>query len=618
MVLVDKGVLHSLKGMRAFFFGMKTCRIAMVQMNPTVGDLGGNVRAMTRWLREARLAQADIVVFSELVITGYPPEDLVFRQSFLHDTRVALNQFAKQCREITTVVGFIEEGKGQSIKYTTSLVVPSVPRKVFNAAAVIQDCRVVATCHKSLLPNYGVFDENRYFHPGRQALVCVINGVRVGVNICEDIWYAEGPTRDQVSRGKAELIININASPFHKGKHAIRERMLSQRARENGVILSYTNMVGGQDEIVFDGHSLLVDSKGHIMAQGKAFEEDLLLADLQFDPKPSSRIVDGKQRKKRVAVHYPIKKVVANVCVEHKEKKALMPEPILKLTSVEEVYLALVTGVRDYVLKNHFSTVVIGISGGIDSALTAVIAADALSSDKVTGVFMPSKFTSKESRTDSRSLMNRLKCPLLTISIAGMWKEYLSLLAPTFDHRPHDATEENIQARIRGTILMALSNKFGHLVLTTGNKSEMSVGYATLYGDMAGGFAVIKDVPKMLVYELARYRNRQACQAHGKNLIPVRIIERLPSAELKADQLDQDTLPPYEILDRILEAYVEEDRSLEDIVKLGIRPRTVRQVLAMVDRSEYKRRQSPIGIKITSRALGKDRRMPITNRYVKY
>ncbi len=590
----------------------------MVQMNPTVGDLRGNVRAMTKWLKEARRAQADIVVFPELVITGYPPEDLVLRQSFLRDARLALDQFMKQCRDITTVVGFIEEGKGGSVKYTTSLVVPSGPRQIFNAAAVIQNCQVVATCHKTLLPNYGVFDESRYFHPGRHALVCVINGVRVGVNICEDIWYADGPTRDQVSRGHAELIININASPFHKGKHVIRERMLTQRARENGVILSYTNMVGGQDEIVFDGHSMLVDSQGKIMARGKAFEEDLVLADLQFDSHPSPKNVAGKNLKGRVFVHYPIKKAVANLRSERKKKMPIIQKPLLELTSVEEVYLALVTGVRDYVRKNHFSSVVIGISGGIDSALTAVIAADALGPEAVTGVFMPSKFTSRASRTDSRSLMRRLKCPLLTIPIAGLWKEYLALMDTAFENRPHDATEENLQARIRGTILMALSNKFGHLVLTTGNKSEMSVGYATLYGDMAGGFAVIKDVPKMLVYELARYRNRRACDTQGKEVIPVRIIERPPSAELKADQMDQDTLPPYEVLDRILEAYVEEDRSLEEIVQLGIKPQTVRQVLAMVDRSEYKRRQSPIGIKITPRALGKDRRMPITNRYIKH
>ena len=589
----------------------------MVQMNPIVGDLKGNVRAMTKWLKEARRAEADLVVFPELAITGYPPEDLLLRPSFLHDTRQALDQFVKQCRHLTVVVGFVEEGKARSMMPMTPLVVPSGPYQNFNAAAVIYDRKIVATCHKSLLPNYGVFDESRYFHPGHQALVCVVAGIRVGVNICEDIWYSDGPTRDQVGRGHAELIININASPYHKGKSAVRERMLSQRARENGVMVSYTNMVGGQDEMVFDGNSVLVDTKGRIMTRGKAFEEDLVVVDLQFQDTPSRLVVAGKPGKGRAAVHYPIKNVVATRSSRHQEKKAIIRDPISKLDPLEEVYLALVTGVRDYVRKNRFSTVVIGISGGIDSALTAVIAADALGPDKVVGVFMPSKFTSRKSRDDSRVLMKALKCTLLTIPIAGIWKQFVTLLEPAFGNRPHDTTEENLQARIRGTLLMALSNKFGHLVLTTGNKSEMSVGYATLYGDMAGGFAVIKDVPKMLVYELARYRNRRAYEQHGKDLIPARIIERAPSAELKPNQIDQDMLPPYNVLDRILEAYVEEDRSLEEIVKLDLKSQTVRWVMAMVDRSEYKRRQAPIGIKITQRALGKDRRMPITNRYVK-
>ena len=590
----------------------------MVQMNPIVGDLMGNVRAMTRWLNDARRAQADIVVFPELAITGYPPEDLVLRPSFLRDTRQALDHFVKQCRAITVIVGFVEEGKAKSVKPTTPFVVPSGPRHIFNAAAIIHDREVIATYHKSLLPNYGVFDESRYFYPGRQALVCVVGGIRVGVNICEDIWYSDGPTRDQVGRGHAELIININASPYHQGKSAIRERMLSQRARENGVIVSYTNMVGGQDEIVFDGNSVLVDQKGRIMTRGKAFEEDLLIVDLGFNDTSSKPIDVRKKAKERESFRYPIKRVVATRNAPHQQKKEIVRTPMLQLDPLAEVYLALVTGVRDYVRKNRFSTVVIGISGGVDSALTAAIAADALGSANVVGVFMPSPFTSRESREDARALMKSLKCPLLTIPISGIWKEYLARLAPVFKKRPFETTEENLQARIRGTIIMALSNKFGYLVLTTGNKSEMSVGYATLYGDMAGGFAVIKDVPKMLVYELTRYRNRRACEQYGKNLIPVRIIERPPSAELKPDQTDQETLPPYDILDRILEAYVEEDRSLQEIVKLGLNSQTVRRVMAMVDQSEYKRRQAPIGIKITQRALGKDRRMPITNRYVKH
>lgn len=597
---------------------MRKARIAMVQMNPIVGDLQGNVSAMAGWVRKARLAEADIVVFPELVITGYPPEDLVLRPSFIQDTHKALEQFVKHCRNLTVIAGFVEGKVGKVTKSVAHLADSSESRQLFNAAAVIQNGKILTTCHKSLLPNYGVFDESRYFHPGRQALISVIDGIRVGINICEDIWYSDGPTRDQVGRGHAELIININASPFHKGKSAIREEMLSQRARDNGVIVSYTNMVGGQDEIVFDGNSLLVDKRGRVMARAKAFEEDLLVADLEFESSTLRPHAEKSSASRRLVSRYSLKKVVANRVLKPKAKKSIQSEMISRIDPLEEVYRALVTGVRDYVRKNHFSRVVIGVSGGIDSALTALIAVDALGSDNVTGVFMPSVFTSRESREDSRSLTKALGCSLVTIRISSVWKQYLQLLAPIFKGKPHDATEENLQARMRGNLLMALSNKFGYLVLTTGNKSEMSVGYATLYGDMAGGFAVIKDVPKMLVYELARFRNRCSSEQLGKNLIPPRIIERAPSAELKPNQLDQDSLPPYEDLDQILEAYVEEDRSLDEIVKLGMKPQIVRKVMALVDRSEYKRRQAPIGIKITPRALGKDRRMPLTNRYIKY
>ena len=597
---------------------MRTTRIAMVQMNPIVGDLQGNVRAMAGWIREARQAEADIVVFPELVITGYPPEDLVLRPSFIQDTRRALDQFLKNCRNLTVIAGFVEAKVSKVHKNAPRSGGFSKSRQLFNAAAVIQNGKILATCHKALLPNYGVFDESRYFQPGDQALISVIDGIRIGINVCEDIWYSDGPTRDQVGRGHAELIININASPFHKGKGAIRERMLSQRARENGVIVSYTNMVGGQDEIVFDGNSLLVDRRGRIMARAKSFEEDLLIADLEFESSTLRRRAQKSQVSSRLVSRYSLKKVVGNRALKPKEKKSIQSEIISKIDPFEEVYRALVTGVRDYVRKNNFSRVVIGISGGVDSALTAAIAADALGSDNVTGVFMPSAFTSRESREDSLALTKALGCSLLTIRISSVWKQYLKLLVPIFKNKPHDATEENLQARMRGNLLMALSNKLGYLVLTTGNKSEMSVGYATLYGDMAGGFAVIKDVPKMLVYKLARFRNHCSNEQLGKNLIPLRIIERAPSAELKPNQLDQDSLPPYEVLDPILEAYVEEDCSLDEIVKLGMKPEIVRKVMALVDRSEHKRRQAPIGIKITPRALGKDRRMPLTNRYIKY
>ncbi len=584
----------------------------MVQMNPIVGDVDGNVRAIGQWLKQARRAGADMVVFPELAITGYPPEDLVLRSSFLRDTNHALQWLTTQCRDLTVVVGYLQEGKRMRPRDAGVFVVPSGLRHVFNAAAVIHDRQVAATCQKTCLPNYGVFDESRYFSPGRKALVCQVRGVRFGVNICEDIWYAGGPTRDQVAVGGAQLILNINASPYHVGKVRTRERMLAERARQNNVVVSYTNMVGGQDEVVFDGNSLIVDRTGTVVTRARAFEEDLLLTDLSFDGKTRS---SGKETQS--LPRYPVKRVRLSPVAQRKPNR---PVPLKKpdlLHDLEEIYQALVTGVRDYVRKNGFQNVLVAVSGGIDSALTAVIAADALGHDRVMGVFMPSPFTSRESHVDARALMKALNVRLLNIPIARLWKQYVRVLSPTFGERATDATEENLQARIRGTLVMALSNKFGHLVLTTGNKSEMSVGYATLYGDMAGGFAVIKDVPKVLVYDLARYRNVKAVDAHGTAVIPQRVIDRAPSAELKPGQTDQDALPPYEVLDPILEAYVEQERSLREIAERGFPLQTVKRVMGMVDHSEYKRRQAPVGIKITQKALGKDRRMPITNRYVK-
>lgn len=584
----------------------------MVQMNPIVGDVDGNVRAIGQWVKRARRAGADIVVFPELAITGYPPEDLVLRSSFLQDTNHALQWLTTQCRDLIVVVGYLQEGKRVRPRDAGAFIVPSGLRHVFNAAAVIHDRQVAATCQKTFLPNYGVFDESRYFSPGRNALVCQVRGVRFGVNICEDIWYAGGPTCDQVAVGGAQLILNINASPYHVGKVRTRERMLAERAKQNSVVVSYTNMVGGQDEVVFDGNSLIVDRTGTVITRARAFEEELLLADLSFDGKTRS---SGKEA--RSLQGYPIKRVRLFPVAQRKPNK---PVPLKKpdlLHDLEEIYQALVTGVRDYVRKNGFQRVLVAVSGGIDSTLTAVIAADALGPDRVMGVFMPSPFTSRESRVDAKALMKALNVRLLTIPITRLWKQYVRVLSPTFGERTTDATEENLQARIRGTLVMALSNKFGHLVLTTGNKSEMSVGYATLYGDMAGGFAVIKDVPKVMVYDLARYRNVKAVDAHGTAVIPQRIIDRAPSAELKPGQTDQDELPPYDVLDPILEAYVEQERSLREIAEKGFSLQTVKRVTGMVDRSEYKRRQAPVGIKITQKALGKDRRMPITNRYVK-
>ncbi len=586
----------------------------MVQMNPVVGDVDGNVRAMIQWVGRARRAGAEIAVFPELAVTGYPPEDLVLRAGFLKATRDALKRFTGHCRGMTVVVGYLEEGGALRTRDSTSCIVTSGTRQVFNAAAVIHDRRLVATCHKMFLPNYGVFDESRYFAPGRQALVCRVQGVWCGVNICEDIWHADGPTRDQAAIGRAQLILNINASPYHIGKTRTRSRLLAKRAREHDVVVSYTNMVGGQDEVVFDGNSMVVDRTGKIIARAGAFEEDLLLADLSFDRRRETRVAI---RTKTATRRYPVRRVTL-APVDRPTPKRPLPVRTPDLPDgVEEIYRALATGVRDYVRKNNFQRVLIGISGGIDSALTAVIAADALGPDRVTGVFMPSRFTSRESGVDANALARALNVRLWTIPITNLWTHYLNLVSSLFGRRAPDVAEENLQARIRGTIAMLLSNKFGHLVLTTGNKSEMSVGYATLYGDMAGGFAVIKDVPKTLVYDLARYRNRRAVCDRRAAVIPQRVIDRAPSAELKPDQTDQDVLPSYDVLDPIIKAYVEQDRSFRDIVGMGFPARTVKRVLSMVDRSEYKRRQAPIGIKITQRNLGKDRRMPITNRYDK-
>ncbi|NKB80625.1 MAG: NAD+ synthase [Nitrospirales bacterium] len=597
---------------------MGILRLAMAQMNPTVGDVEGNVRAITTWIRKARQAKADVVVFPELAITGYPPEDLVLRRSFLRENRKGLDIVTQRCQEIVAIIGFIDEDTACQSPIVKPKVLPSGPCKIFNAAALVANQRWVGTYRKMILPNYGVFDESRYFYPGERPLVCMVNGVMLGITICEDMWYANGPIRTEVIAGGADVIVNINASPFQIGKRQTREQMLVTQAREYGVVVSYTNMVGGQDELIFDGNSLLVDHHGDVLAHGKAFDEDLLIVDVtvegkgkQADTKISKKIISKNAQGKMERII--VSKTAAPLKPRRRSaRRSVRHEPLA------DVYQALVLGVRDYVKKNMFQQVVIGLSGGIDSALTLIIAADALGPSQVLSVCMPSPFTSKESREDAGRIAKQLDVPLLRIPITKVLNNYLGLLSPAFQGRAVDTTEENLQARIRGNILMALSNKFGYLVLTTGNKSEMSVGYATLYGDMAGGFAVIKDVSKTLVYELAQWRNHQSSQMYPEGVIPKRILEREPSAELRANQIDQDTLPPYDILDPILEAYVEEDRSVEDIVAMGFTRATVTRVLALVDRSEYKRRQAPLGIKITQRALGKDRRVPVTNRYTKY
>jgi NAD+ synthase (glutamine-hydrolysing) len=587
---------------------MRTFRIAMVQMNPTVGDLDGNVRRITAWLREANKAKPDLVAFPELAITGYPPEDLLLKPQFVADNRSALNDVIRACRDCVAVVGYVGQGSSTGLREGAASVLPAGRHELYNAAAVIADRRLASTYAKWYLPNYGVFDESRYFNPGGRLPLVTVKGTVVGVNICEDIWLPEGPTRGQANAG-AEVIVNINASPFHVGKSRSREEMLATRARDNGVILTYTNMVGGQDELVFDGNSVVMDHTGEVIARASGFKEDLLVVDLNVEAVARARAAEG--RKPGLS-----RKAAASIDrVELKGRRTarrtrLVPSIEMLADPLDEVYHALTLGVRDYVSKNGFKEVVIGLSGGIDSALTAVIAVDALGADNVLGVFMPSPYTSRESREDTQDLVRRLGIHLKTLPITPPFQTYLQTLKPAFAGMKTDATEENLQARIRGNLLMALSNKFGHLVLTTGNKSEMSVGYATLYGDMAGGFAVIKDVPKTMVYELAKRRN-----GGGSAVIPKRILDRAPTAELRPDQKDEDSLPPYPLLDPILKAYVEDDRSVEEMVEMGFDRKTVLRVVGLVDRSEYKRRQAPVGIKITHRGLGKDRRMPITNKY---
>ncbi|MDH4360386.1 MAG: NAD+ synthase [Nitrospirota bacterium] len=593
---------------------MMTFRLAMIQMNAVVGDLEGNVHAICRWIREARKAKADVVVFPELAVCGYPPEDLLLMPKFLLDISRMRDRIAKVTTGLMAVVGSVVEPDHLAQRPIQEPL--SDERKPFNGAWVLANGQIKGFYAKCKLPNYGVFDEERYFQPGRISPVYCLGSLRIGINICEDIWFADGPASMQARLGGAHLILNINASPYHVGKTQSRECMLAARAKDNNVIVSYTNMVGGQDELVFDGNSLVLDSNGSLLAKAKAFEEDFLLTDLQIPsirkrlPKgfgiASKTKVDGVGVQRIRIGWMPTRQKSVTPCV------TTMAHAI---EESEEIYRALVLGVRDYVRKNAFSKVLVGISGGIDSALTAVIARDALGASNVMGVMMPSPYTSQESRQDSRQLGKNLGIALLNLSITGVFKVFLRLLRKSFQGCQTDTTEENLQARIRGTLLMALSNKFGYLVLTTGNKSEMSVGYATLYGDMAGGFAVIKDVPKTKVYQLSRWRSEYRGSHFERVIIPERIQVRAPSAELKPDQKDQDTLPPYPVLDAILQAYVEDNYSRSRIVKMGYDPHVVRKVMGMVDHSEYKRRQAPVGIKITPRALGKDRRMPITNRY---
>lgn len=579
---------------------MRPLRIALAQINPTVGDFEGNVSKIIYHVEESVRAGAQVVVFPELAITGYPPEDLLLKPHFIEDNLEALKKVQKKVKDIIAVVGFVDRTDD-----------------IYNAAAIVYNKKLIGTYHKMYLPNYGVFDEIRYFQAGRRCAVYRIGDVCFGVNICEDIWYPEGPARMQALAG-AEVIININASPYRIGKNKFRENMLSTRASDSIAIVVYLNTVGGQDELVFDGDSLILDENGNVSVRGKPFKEDLVIADLDLDPVRMKRLRAPRRRQEVVKLEKgAVEEIVIPVEEKvHKERTLpLLPSVGYKaLEPVEEVYEALVLGTSEYVKKNGFKGVVIGQSGGIDSSLVSTIAADAVGRENVTGLFMPSPYTSKESKEDVFSLANNLGIGVVEVPIHSIFKSYLDALKEIFRGLPENIAEENIQARIRGNILMAFSNKFGRLVLTTGNKSEMSVGYATLYGDMAGGFAVIKDVPKTMVYELCRWKNKK----EERIVIPERVIWKEPSAELKPNQKDTDTLPPYSLLDPVLKAYIEDDKGVDELLSLGCESESVKKIIRMVDTSEYKRRQSPPGIKITQRAFGRDRRFPITNKYRGY
>ncbi|HYM80209.1 MAG TPA: NAD+ synthase [Candidatus Limnocylindria bacterium] len=590
---------------------MRQLRLGLAQLNATVGDLDGNFQRVVENIERARELGVELIAFPEMVITGYPPEDLLLKPSFIERAVSRTRDLLPHTRGLTVVVGTVERDVD-----------------LFNAAAVLHDGQWIGTYRKRYLPNYGVFDENRYFMPATQTPVFVRDGTVIGVNICEDIWYPGGPVEEQVIRGGAEVILNLSASPYHAGKAQGRRRMLCTRAADNIAIVCYVNLVGGQDEIVFDGGSLVVDEQGQVLAESDMFSEDLLVADVELNGVFSTRLHDPRLRKERaLGGGEPIARVDlppfaavdtnaasdagGGMATAVSTKPALDRRIAIRRELVAEVYDALVLGTRDYVRKNGFSSVVLGLSGGVDSALCACLAADALGPAHVVGVSMPSEFTSGASKEDAESLARALGFRFYAIPIQDVFEAYRRALQPAFVNREADTTEENLQARIRGNYLMALSNKFGWLVLATGNKSEVSVGYSTLYGDLAGGFAVLKDVYKTMVYRLAQYRNRIG----GTTPIPERTLTRPPSAELKPDQTDQDSLPPYDVLDPVLRFYVEEDRSAHEIAALGYDESLVRRIVHLVDRAEYKRRQSPPGIKITPRAFGKDRRLPITNRW---
>ncbi len=568
-------------------------RIALGQINTTVGEVWGNAEKAAETLKRATEAGAELVAFPELTITGYPPEDLLMRPAFIKDNLRALDDFAAEVPEgVVAAVGFVD-----------------LDSDLYNACAVVSGGEVLHRYHKRYLPNYGVFDENRYFREGSGAPILKLDGALVGLSVCEDIWYPGGPAREQ-ALGGASVLLNVSASPYHRRKGAFRERMLGVRASDYGCYVLFCNLVGGQDELVFDGHSVVFDPEGNLVARARQFEEDLLIVDLYPDYSLVQRLHDPRPRKENPESPPQIVTVPG---LEEKTGPAESEKPRVEelLTEEGEVFEALVLGLKDYFEKNGFSRAVLGLSGGVDSSLCAVVAVRALGAQNVVGVLMPSSYTSEASNTDAITLAKNLGVETRTVPIGPAFDAYREMLEETFEGLDEDVTEENLQSRIRGNILMALSNKFGWIVLSTGNKSEMSVGYSTLYGDMAGGFAVIKDVPKTLVYRICRHVN----EIEGREVVPYSVLTKEPSAELRPGQRDVDSLPPYEVLDPILEAYIEDDKGVGEIVAAGFGEEDVRRVIRMVDRAEYKRRQAPIGIKVTSRAFGRDRRVPMTNRY---
>ncbi len=622
---------------------MRALRIGLGQINTTVGDIAGNVRRIVLAAEAAREHNIDLLVLPELALTGYPPEDLLLKPSFAAASTQALSDLAPQVQGLWAIIGFVD-----------------LEIDLYNAAALVGDGYVQAIYHKRYLPNYGVFDEDRYFRPGNECPLYVFNDVRVGVTICEDIWYATGPAAWQAAAG-ADVLVNLSASPYHARKGVLRERMLSVRASDTGSFLCYANLIGGQDELIFDGQSLVIGPTGQIVARGRPFAEDLLVVDLDLDAVLRTRLHDPRPRKLEVDTYvgpnvrhqedgsaanavrrvlFPINLLAsaerprleqssivldtsgrAPFGAQRREEmvtlaaqaRAANPQSDEEAELVEEVYAALVLGTHDYVTKNGFQGAIIGLSGGIDSSLVAAIAVDALGAERVHGVAMPSNYNASSSEEDACQLSKALGIDFQVIAIQPIFEAFLAALEPSFRGTPTNVAEENIQARIRGSLWMALANKFSEwLPLTAGNKSEMATGYATLYGDMAGGFAVLKDVPKTLVYKLARYRNSLGAAA----VIPARVLTKAPSAELRPNQKDTDSLPDYDALDRILEAYVEEDWDFAHLIAEGHDPATVSKVIRLVDRAEYKRRQAAPGIKITPRAFGRDRRLPITNRFM--